>query len=66
VPIAPEEGKAHLAEMQQYQLIFWNIGSEDDEVRKKLAAIQERLDTLVKPYFQEPMRTYSVLTKPWN
>lgn len=66
VPMTPEEGKAHLAEMQQHERIFWDIGSEDDEIRKKLTVIQERLDSLVKPCFQEPMRSYSFLTKPWN
>ena len=66
VQMEPEEFKVHLEEMRQHQRIFWDIGSEDDEVRKKLASIQERLDALVKPCFQEPIRTYSLLTKPWN
>jgi hypothetical protein len=66
VPMEPEEFKSHLAEMYQHERIFWDTGSEDDEVRKKLIFIQERLDALVKPCFQEPMRTYSFLTKPWN
>lgn len=66
VPMEPDEFKNHLAEMQQHQRIFWDHGSEDDEVRMKLASIQERLDALVKPCFQEPMRTYNCLTKPWS
>ncbi|TLS18113.1 MAG: hypothetical protein FDZ72_10605 [Betaproteobacteria bacterium] len=63
VPMGPEEFEAHLAEMQQHQRVFWDHGDENDEVRKELASIQGRLDSLVKPCFQEPMQTYSWLTK---
>lgn len=66
VPMEPEEGKQYLDEMQRHQRIFWDHGTDDDEVRKKLIAIQQRLDTMVKPCFQEPMRTYTWLTRPWN
>ena len=66
VPMDPEEGKEHLQEMQRHQRIFWDHGTDDDEIRKKLAAVQQRLDAIVKPCFQEPMRTYTWLTRPWN
>ena len=66
VPMDPEEGKEHLQEMQRHQQIFWDHGTDDDEIRKKLAAVQQRLDAIVKPCFQEPMRTYTWLTRPWN
>lgn len=64
VPMEPDEFKEHLAEMQQHQRVFWDHGGEVDEVRIKLASIQQRLDALVKPCFQEPMRTYNFLTRP--
>ena len=66
VPMTPDEGTEHLAEMQRHQRIFWDHGDDDDEIRRKLASIQERLDILVKPCFQEPMRTYGWLTRPWG
>ena len=66
VPMNPEEGKEHLQEMQRHQRIFWDHGTDDDEIRKKLAAVQQRLDAIVKPCFQEPMRAYTWLTRPWN
>ena len=66
VPMEPDEGKEHLAEMQRHQRVFWDHGEDDDNIRQKLSSIQERLDILVRPCFQEPMRTYSWLTRPWN
>ena len=66
VPMEPEEGEQHLQEMQRHQKIFWDHGTDDDEIRKKLASIQQRLDAMVKPCFREPMRTYTWLTRPWN
>ena len=66
VPMEPDEFAQHLAEMRQHERVYWDHGSEDDEVRVKLASIQERLDALVKPCFQEPIRAYNFLTKPWN
>jgi len=66
VSMEPDEFAQHLAEMRQHERIYWDHGSEDDEVRMKLTSIQERLDALVKPCFQEPMRTYNFLTKQWG
>jgi hypothetical protein len=66
VPMDADEAKEHLSEMQRHQRIFWDHGTDDDEIRQKLSAIQGNLDTLVKPCFQEPMRTYSWLTRPWG
>jgi hypothetical protein len=66
VPMEPDEGKEHLAEMQRHQRVFWDHGEDDDSIRQKLSSIQERLDVLVKPCFQEPMRTYSWLTRLWS
>jgi len=66
VPMEPEEFEQHLKEMRHHQKIFWDHGTNDDEVRKRLADIQKRLEAIVKPCFQEPMRTYTWLTRPWK
>lgn len=66
VPMEPEECQQHLKELRHHQQIFWDHGTDDDEVRKKLAVIQQRLDSIVKPCFQEPIRTYTGLTRPWK
>jgi hypothetical protein len=62
VEMEPEEFKKHLAEMHRHEGIFWDIGSEDDEVRGQLAAIQSRLEAAVAPCFQDPARTF---TRRW-
>ena len=63
VPMEPEEFKSHLEEMHRHERIFWDHGTDDDEIRKKLAAIQTQLDVAVKQCFQEPMSTYTWLTR---
>jgi hypothetical protein len=66
VEMEPEEAADHLKEMQRHQKIFWDHGSEDDEIKKHLTDIQTRLDALVKPCFEEPMRSYEILTRPFT
>ena len=62
VPMEPDEFKEHLAEMHRHERIFWDHGTDDDEIRKKLAAVQSKLDSAVKPCFEEPMGIYTWLT----
>ena len=66
VPMEQEEFKQHLEEMHQHERVFWDYGTDEDEIREKLAKIQQRLEVIVKPCFQEPMRTYSWLTNSWK
>jgi hypothetical protein len=63
VPMEPEESKQHLEDMHRHERIFWDHGTDDDEIRGKLAGIQSKLDAAVKPCFQEPMSTYTWLTR---
>lgn len=62
VPMEPDEFKEHLAEMHRHERIFWDHGTDDDEIRKKLADVQSKLDSAVKPCFEEPMSIYTWLT----
>ncbi len=66
VQMEGDEFKQHLVEMREHEGVFWDMGSEQDEVRIKLKSIQEMLDAAVNPCFQEPMRTYTWLTLPWR
>jgi hypothetical protein len=65
VPMDGDEFNQHLMEMRQHEGVFWDGGANDksDIIRSQLSAIQDNLDTIVKPCFQEPMRTYTWLTR---
>lgn len=65
VQMEKDEFQKHLDEMQKHQGIFWDRYSEDDEIRNLLANIQEQLETTTKPCFEEPMKSYSILTMKW-
>lgn len=65
VKMEQDEFQRHLDEMHKHEGIFWEIGTETDEVRTRLNAIQVTLEAAVKPCFQEPMATYTVFTKKW-
>jgi hypothetical protein len=64
VPMETDEFQKHLAEMHRHEGIFWDMGSEDDEIRKKLRDIQTSLEVVTAPCFKEPMKVYSILTMP--
>lgn len=65
VKMEGDEFQKHLDEMHRHEGIFWDIGTETDEVRTKLNAIQAKLEAAVKPCFQEPAGTYTLFTKKW-
>lgn len=65
VPMEPDEGGEHLAEMHKHERIFWDVGKENDEVRNKLANILASLERVTEPVFGENMRSYGLLTWPW-
>ncbi len=53
----------HLDEMQRHEGIFWDCMDDDeDEIRKKLKILQEKLDAITRPCFEEPMKTYGIFT----
>jgi hypothetical protein len=62
VKMSSEEFDAHLKEMKQHQENFWDVGNENDDIRRRLGVVQSRLDAIVAPCFKEPMVTYSILT----
>jgi hypothetical protein len=64
VPMEKDEFQKHLDEMHQYEGIFWDFGGEEDEIRKRLRGIQTSLELVTAPCFKEPMKLYSVLTRP--
>jgi len=59
------EWKNHLAEMQRHEGVFWDRMNDEDKIRSKLSEIQKRLDDITKSSFEEPMKTYSILTNKW-
>ena len=65
VEMSKEEFAKHLEEMHKHEGIFWDTMSEEDEVRKKLQKIQTKLEATTKPVFEEPIKTYSILTSKW-
>ncbi len=65
VEMEGDEFQKHLDEMHRHEGIFWDIGTDTDEVKSKLAAVQTKLEAAVNPCFQEPMSIYSVFTKKW-
>lgn len=60
-----DEFQKHLDEMHRHEGIFWDIGSDTDEIRVQLKAIQERLEQATATCFQEPMSTFKIFTKKW-
>ena len=60
-----DEFQKHLDGMFRHQGIFWDVGQDDDEIRMKLNAIQQKLDKITAPCFREPMGTFTLLTKRW-
>lgn len=65
VQMEKDEFQKHLDEMHRHEGIFWDIGSDTDEIRIQLKAIQERLEQATASCFQEPMSTFKILTKKW-
>lgn len=65
IQMEEEEFKGHLEEMHQHEGVFWDRIKDDDEIRNKLKDIQIRLEAVTKPCFEEPMKSYELLTKRW-
>jgi len=63
VQMEQNEFQKHLDEMHRHEGIFWDIGSETDEIRVQLKAIQDKLENATASCFQEPMSTFNILTK---
>lgn len=65
VPMEGNEFQKHLDEMRSHEGVFWDRMDEEDEIRQKLQVVQDRLDRVTKPCFEEPMKTYSMFTMQW-
>ena len=65
VPMEGDEFKKHLEEMHRHEGIFWDVGTENDEVRQRLSSIQKTLEAVMAPCFKEPMKLYGFLATPW-
>lgn len=63
VEMEHDEFQRHLDEMHRHEGIFWDIGSDTDEIRVQLKAIQDKLEKATASCFQEPMSTFKILTK---
>ena len=60
-----DEFQRHLDEMHRHEGIFWDIGTDEDEIRSKLGEVQKKLDAVISPCFKEPMKSYTIFTKKW-
>lgn len=61
--LSPEDLSRHIEQMQRYEARVWSLYDEDDEIEGKVRAAQIKLESLIKPVFEEPVTTYSILTK---
>jgi hypothetical protein len=66
VPMEGAEFQKHRDEMHKHEGIFWETGDENDEIKRRLNAIQAKLETAVAPCFKEPMSLYTFLTRRWQ
>ncbi len=64
-PMTEDAWKKNLDATLKHEGIFWDCMSDKDEIRQKLQAVQAKLDSVTKPCFEEPMKTYSIFTKQW-
>lgn len=53
VVMSPKEFQRHLDEMHRHEGIFWDMDDGTDEIRRQLQSIQERLERLTGPCFED-------------
>ena len=58
-----QETERHLEDMRKHENIFWDSMNDDDEIRQKLDSIQLKLESVTRECFEEPMKSYSILTR---
>jgi len=66
VHMEADEVQKHLDEMHRHEGIFWDMGTEEDEIRKQLRDIQTALEVVTASCFKKPMKMYSILTMRWR
>jgi hypothetical protein len=62
VQMTDTEFKKHLDGMHKHEGVFWDMDSPEDEIRGDLKRIQERLDSVTKPAFEEKAKLYGFMT----
>lgn len=65
VKMEADEFQKHLDEMHKHEGIFWDRYNKNDGIRNQLAITQSALENVTKPCFEEPMKSYVVLTGQW-
>jgi hypothetical protein len=60
VAMTDDEFKKHLDEMHRHEARYWEI-SHDDEVNKELGEVQDFLEKVTAPCFQEPVSWYQLV-----
>lgn len=65
VKMEADEFQKHLEEMHKHEGVFWDRYNENDEIRSQLTTTQLMLEKVTKPCFEEPMKSYAMLTKQW-
>jgi len=61
--VGTSERAQHLQEMKKYEAIFWDMHTEEDEIKKSLSEILIGLESVTSSSFEEPMKLYDILTK---
>ena len=59
----PEEFQKHLDATSRHEGVLWDSGDDDDEIRSKLRAIQDRLERATASCFADRTSLYSLLTR---
>lgn len=52
----------HLEDMYKHEGMVWEFMQEEDEIIIKLSKTQEKLNSVTKPCFEEPIKTYDIFT----
>lgn len=61
---SPDLRERYYKEKERHERIFWDHGGEDDQIRKELREINDHLERVVRPCFEEPSSLYVTLTTP--
>lgn len=63
VPMEADEFQRHLDEMHRHEGIFWDMEDDMDAIRQQLQHIQDKLEKLTAPCFEESGSLYRLLTR---
>jgi hypothetical protein len=65
-PMNADEVQKHRDGMWKQENIFCDYGDNDDNIRKELSSIQQKLEQATAPCFREPMSSLANLKKKWR